>query len=344
MTVTLGAPPGMHGVQFYESEPFLHRAIVTFFAGALGSGDPIVMIARRRTYQAVAGLLASGCDGAPVDVGGRITFVDADEALETFMDGGMPDPLRFGQTFGSLLEQVRSTSDTGTIWIYGEMVDVLCRRGNHAAAVLLEELWNSPSAKNRTSVLCGYAIESFDDDVNASQLRQVCRQHSHVIPTEGFTNAPDERTRLEHVALLQQRSRALERVLAHEPAPDASSGPAGATVYVIDDDVSVRRSLARLLGSVALKVRTFESAETFLAEVDESSAGCLIVDVQLLGMSGAELQARLAAEGRQLPIIAMSGAHDAQVEADMLHRGATAFLRKPFDAQTLIDAIARALS
>ena len=127
-----------------------------------------------------------------------------------------------------------------------------------------------------------------------------------------------------------------------QPAREPTRTPAP-TIYVIDDDLSVRRSLARLLASVDMPVRTFESAEAFLEDTDASSGGCLIVDVQLLGMSGTDLLRRLAG-APQWPIVAMSGADDANVEREALQLGAVAFLRKPFVAEALLEAIARALS
>ena len=90
-----------------------------------------------------------------------------------------------------------------------------------------------------------------------------------------------------------------------------------------------------------MPVRTFDSAEAFLEEADTSSGGCLIVDVQLLGMSGTDLLRRLAG-ARQWPIVAMSGADDTNVEREALQLGAVAFLRKPFVAEALLEAIARA--
>ena len=96
-------------------------------------------------------------------------------------------------------------------------------------------------------------------------------------------------------ALFQHRARALGLALKSEsqPAREPTRTPAP-TIYVIDDNLSVRRSLARLLASVDMPVRTFDSAEAFLEEADTSSGGCLIVDIQLLGMSGTDLLRRLA--------------------------------------------------
>ena len=221
------------------------------------------------------------------------------------------------------------------------MVDLLCQAGNHAGAVRVEELWNAVSAGQQTSVMCGYAIQDFDHDVHATTFRAICGQHRRV-SDEAFIEAPDDRARLEQVALLEHRARAL----AHQPpfVPDANVDVAASTIYIIDDDESMRRSLARLLSAVGFPVRMFSSGEQFLAEVDPDSTGCLIADVQLVGMSGSELQSRMAGAKWRMPIIAISGSHDAQIESAIVRHGASAFLSKPFDAQALLDAIARALT
>lgn len=335
-----------HVVQFYESRPYLYRAIADFFAEAMHRGEPMVMIARRDTFEGVAQLFAREHKLSAVDAASRILFADAESTLAAFMHGQMPDRHRFEQAFSSLVARVREFCAVDTIWMYGEMVDVLCHAGNHAAAARLEELWNEMRAGQRIAVLCGYAIDRFDDDVKASEFGAICREHTHVIPAEGFTDAPDDRTRLERVARLQQRARALDRKLAHDRTHFVARADTTtpATIYVIDDDASVRRSLARLLATVDWKVQTFESAEAFLAEVDPTSGGCLVVDIQLMGMTGSDLQRRLVNARWPMPVIAMSGSQDIQIEADARRRGARAFLRKPFDAETLIEAIARALA
>jgi CheY-like chemotaxis protein len=333
---------GAHAVQFYEGERFLHRAIAAFLGHGLRAGEPMAMIVRRRTFDGVAAFLRSGGNPTPAEAIDRILFVDADTTLPTIMDGQAVDSERLSRGFSDLLTQARRRSTTGTLWIYGEMVDLLCRSGNHFSALRLEQLWNAMSSGLPVSTMCGYAIQDFDGDRHATTFQQICRQHTHVFPTETFAEAPDDRTRLEQIALLEQRARAM----AHQPPVVArlDARLAASTVYVIDDDASMRRSLARLLSTVDFRVQTFASAEEFLAAVDPDSGGCLIADAQLVGMSGSELQSRMASAKWRMPIIAMSGSHDQQIEARAVRLGASAFLSKPFDAQALLDAITRALT
>jgi two-component system response regulator FixJ len=117
-----------------------------------------------------------------------------------------------------------------------------------------------------------------------------------------------------------------------------------AAVYVVEDDESMRRALARLLTCSHWPVRTFESAERFLGELDGLTRGCLVVDVGLLGMSGIDLLATLRYAGVRWPFIAMSGSHNEDAERVAVELGACAFLHKPFAPQALLDSVAVALS
>jgi len=329
-----------HTAQFYEGEPFLHRGIVTFFTEPIRKGHRPVMISRPSTFNAVLELLRAAPDAALAEGAGRVVFVDVDNAIRGFMVGDKVDPVRVEQGFLDLIAQVRGDADT-PMWIYGEMAGVLCRNGNHAAARELEELWNVHFPEPEFSVLCGYAIEDFDHDAQA--FRDICRQHTHVIPTEEFTDAADERARFEQVALLQQRVRASAAAANGARVAAVSGAAADPIVCVIDDDLSVRRSLSRLLVLAGCDARVFASADEFLDAPWRRHARCLILDVQLIGLSSQELQGRLAGEPGAIPVVAMSGSHDPQVEIEARRLGATAFLRKPFGAEALMDAIARAM-
>jgi CheY-like chemotaxis protein len=323
----------VHAAQFYDTDLHLYTAVAEFFSHAIRHHEPAVMIARPQTYEAVKALTGGGT---------HIQFVDIAEALRQFMHDGMPDPVRFERAFQSLLNHLRQSPSSRAIWIFGEAVDELCRTGNHAAALRMEELWNAHFADPGISVMCGYSLAAFDNETDISRIRNICRVHTQVLPPEGFT-AADERTRSELITVLQHRARVLDKILQRRPDAGAAPHLQLSMVYVIDDDESVRRSLARLLASLDMNVQTFASAEAFLAEADDRRGACLIVDVQLLGMSGTELQRRMAEAYWTLPVIAMSGAHDPVVEMEAMHRGARAFLRKPFDVKALRDAIDRAV-
>jgi FixJ family two-component response regulator len=115
------------------------------------------------------------------------------------------------------------------------------------------------------------------------------------------------------------------------------------TVFVVDDDPSLRTAVSRLIGSVGLPVRTFGSADDFLAGVDVSSPGCVVLDVRMPGASGLDLQDQLAAGGYTLPIIFVSAHADVALTVRAMRAGALQVFTKPFDDQALLDAIHEAL-
>ena len=113
----------------------------------------------------------------------------------------------------------------------------------------------------------------------------------------------------------------------------------GPTVYVVDDDASVGRSLHRFLSASKWQVQIFSSAEAVLAELEKLSPGFLVVDVQLPGMGGLELLERLQERGISWPAIAMSGSNDATTEHEALRTSARVFLPKPFEPRALLAAL-----
>ena len=113
-------------------------------------------------------------------------------------------------------------------------------------------------------------------------------------------------------------------------------------IYIVDDDASVLRALRRLIKAMGFTVETFASAEDFLQSGHRKKRGCLILDIQLPGMDGFDLQKRLAASDCRIPLIFITAHEDTKVRVRALEAGA-AFLQKPFDEQALLNAINTAL-
>jgi len=113
------------------------------------------------------------------------------------------------------------------------------------------------------------------------------------------------------------------------------------TVFIVDDDLSVRRSLRRLLLSAGYGVQVFSSAEEVLAVRDWPGTCCLIVDVSMPGMTGLDLVDALRAASRHVPVILSSGYSDAATLARARQDDVFAFLAKPFRAQELLPLLAR---
>jgi len=110
-------------------------------------------------------------------------------------------------------------------------------------------------------------------------------------------------------------------------------------VAVIDDDESYRDAVQRLLKSAGLSVRTFGSAELFLNSGQQHEAGCLIADIRMPGMSGLELQTKLNADHCRIPTIFITAHGDEKMRLQAMRAGAVKFLMKPFDGETLLEAV-----
>lgn len=116
-----------------------------------------------------------------------------------------------------------------------------------------------------------------------------------------------------------------------------------ATVFVIDDDPSVRTALKRLLASVGLRCETFATAEEYLRRPGTDGPGCLVLDVRMPGPSGLDLQEQLAGAEHVLPIIFLTGHGDVPTTVRAMKAGAVEFLTKPCHEQELLDAIGHAI-
>ncbi len=110
-------------------------------------------------------------------------------------------------------------------------------------------------------------------------------------------------------------------------------------VYLIDDDESVRRALQRLLRSAGFEVKAFSSAEAFLQSGNFDVGACMVLDIRMPGLTGFDLQEKLASMEIRIPVITVSAFDDAETRERARILGAVAFFRKPVDGEALIDAI-----
>ncbi len=114
-------------------------------------------------------------------------------------------------------------------------------------------------------------------------------------------------------------------------------------VCLIDDDASVRKSVVRLLRVAGYQVEAYTSGEEFFESDQIAEFGCIVLDLRLPGMCGESFQERLRTVEKALPIIVITGHGDGRIRANMMEKGAVAFLDKPFHDQDLLDAIEAAL-
>ena len=124
--------------------------------------------------------------------------------------------------------------------------------------------------------------------------------------------------------------------MRHPPEPNA-------VIAIVDDDPSAREGLSSLLRSAGLRVETFASAQEFLAHSSGEAPSCLLLDLQLPGLSGLDLQKRMAEARLEIPIVFLTGHGNIPASVQAMKAGAVEFLTKPFDEQVLLQAIREAI-
>jgi RNA polymerase sigma factor (sigma-70 family) len=115
------------------------------------------------------------------------------------------------------------------------------------------------------------------------------------------------------------------------------------TVFIVDDDALVRRSLERLILSVGLQVKTFSSASEFLESRRPDGPACIVLDIRMPGLSGLDLQGELSSAGLDMPVVFVTGHGTVPMSVRAMKAGAVDFLQKPIDDQVLLDAVQRAI-
>jgi PAS domain S-box-containing protein len=208
------AGPCRHIVQFYESTPHLARAVAEFFAGGMAEDAPCLMIGTREHCDDVTGRLEDiGLNTSALHDPGRMRFVDARDALAQFMIGAEPDEARFRSAMGGLLTELEGEGGR-SVHAFGEMVDLLWKDGNPTGAIRLEELWDDLAHDRRFTLLCAYEMGNFRREADGASFERICELHARVLPAEGLPRAITEAPSGTQIALLQQRSRALEHEIA----------------------------------------------------------------------------------------------------------------------------------
>lgn len=115
------------------------------------------------------------------------------------------------------------------------------------------------------------------------------------------------------------------------------------TVFIVDDDESIRHAMKLLLRSVHVKAEAYDSGDQFLAQFDLERPGCLVLDIRMPGLGGLDLQDRLSALGSSMPIIFITGYGDVPMAVEAMQKGAFDFVQKPFRDQELLEKINAAL-
>ncbi len=122
-----------------------------------------------------------------------------------------------------------------------------------------------------------------------------------------------------------------------------ADGAAEPTVFVIDDDPSVRKSVSRLLAAMGFRSEVFASAEDFLARGRHEGVGCIILDIRMPGLTGMDLQDELNKADYSMPVIFITGHGNVTTSVSAMKKGAVDFLQKPFDDEDLLQAVTKAV-
>ena len=178
-----GVGPAGHAVQVYRDVSELTHSVAKYLAVGFDLREPAIVIATPAHWADFGERLEeSGWDAERIERDGLLFYADADATLAAIMAGDRPSAEQFEAVVGGLMDRVASRFPKRRIRAFGEMVDLLCERGNHKGAAALEELWNRLARRRSFSLLCGYRIDVFDRDTQTSVLPEICRSHSHVLP------------------------------------------------------------------------------------------------------------------------------------------------------------------
>ena len=174
-----------HAVQFYGDKDSLFSTVAGFLGQGFEDGHAAIIIATKDHCAAILDRLKDhSVDVEEAHDLGTLIVLDAHQTLDLFMEGDMPDPIRFEASVGRLIADLLSKNDERLlIRAYGEMVDVLWKQGRSHAAIRLEMLWNRLAQRHGFSLLCGYAMGNFYKETRG--FEDVCRQHTHIVAPSG---------------------------------------------------------------------------------------------------------------------------------------------------------------
>jgi MEDS: MEthanogen/methylotroph, DcmR Sensory domain len=216
--VVADAAPCDHIVQLYQDQDFLNRAVCRFAGAALANGEGIILVPTLSHWNAIRPRLeGEGVDVEAAQQRGQLTVVDADELMPRFMRDAMPDAPVFLGLAANVIGQARSGYQKVRWW--GEMVNVLWERGDAAASMSLEDLFDQLAHKHDIAIFCSFLMDNFDGHVHAHMLPRLGENHSHLIPVEDYarleravaaalreTVGPDEASVLEGRLLSQYQA------------------------------------------------------------------------------------------------------------------------------------------
>lgn len=202
---------GDHLVQFYESDEFLTQIVTDYVVPSLGVDEGVIIIATADHQRLFLDSFDAFFEVKDLLAKGQLVMLDAEEMMGKFILNGALDEELFYMTVGGQIQDMKKKFKN--IKAYGEMVNLLWQIGNQHTTFDLEKAWSEVCVKAGITLLCAYQINNFEDEMHWTPFHQICHSHTHVVPTEEFL-MKDRDDQLRMVAMLQQRSRALEKEIA----------------------------------------------------------------------------------------------------------------------------------
>ena len=176
-----------HIVQLYQDQDFLNRAVCRFAGAALANGEGLILVPTLTHWNAFRPRLeAEGVDVEAARDRGQLTVVDADEFLPRFIRDAMPDSPVFLGLAGEVIEQAHGGGRYKKVRWWGEMVNVLWERGDVAASMALEDLFDQLGREHEIALFCSFVMDNFDGEVHTHMLPRLGTNHSHLIPVEDY--------------------------------------------------------------------------------------------------------------------------------------------------------------
>jgi hypothetical protein len=210
--------PEGHLVQLYGNDDRLLISNVTRFLGqGLSRGDGVLVVATPDHSGSIARQLRTESVYSKAVLEGRLVFLDAQATLDRLSVDGLPDLALFHNVIGEALKGVQSRAGHTGVRAYGEMVGLLWKAGQRAAAVLLEEYWNRLLQSSNISLFCAYPLDIFAEDFQVDTVDALLCSHTHLVPVDAALEGALERALNEVLGSRAQGLRALMKA-NHRPS------------------------------------------------------------------------------------------------------------------------------
>jgi hypothetical protein len=169
-----------HVVQFYDDDPLLIAEVGRAMCVALDQGSAVLCVATHSHRRLLQDHLQNrGIDVPAAMMADQIVFMDAHGTLAKITRRGMPDVIRFAEVVGAVVDRLAARYPR--VWIFGELVALMCANGNHSGAVELERLWTSFADARPVFLHCGYPAQAFSSEQDLAAFRNICEEHCRVL-------------------------------------------------------------------------------------------------------------------------------------------------------------------